>query len=227
METFWIMITLIYCAKGNRRFSEIAAAAGFQLGAQLPGTIYFPLYFADQNWKKPNRAAYMAVLEQHRPVMASVLDLERREQLSEVLDWAEEAAQWSQSIMIIPKVSGIIQRLPRRIGDADVVLGYSIPTRHGGTSVWSSEFFGWPIHLLGGSPHAQMRHAARMRGVVSADGNMANLLAHRCRFWRQERGLNGHWIQLSECGDGDWGVGANAEAFRRSCENIMQVWKSF
>lgn len=84
---------LIYCAAGNARFAQIAIDAGFLYGAQLPGTTYHPIWFADQNWKKPDRTKYMAALAEHRPHMASVLDLERADQLDEVLSWAEEAAQ--------------------------------------------------------------------------------------------------------------------------------------
>ena len=75
---------LIYCAAGNRRFAEIATSHGFRYGAQLPGTVYTdvaPLYFADQDWKEPNRDKYMSALAQHRPHMATVLDWEREEQL--------------------------------------------------------------------------------------------------------------------------------------------------
>lgn len=215
---------LIFCAGGSRPYYDIATATGFAYGAQLPDTVYGPLAFADQDWKKPNRQAYMAALAKHRPTMASVLDLERAEQLSEVLSWAEEAAQYAERIMIIPKAHGIIARLPRTIGGAAVVLGYSIPTRHGGTSVWMGEFVGWPTHLLGGSPQAQMRCAARLGGVVSADGNMHALQARRCRFWRREKGSKGHWVQLSEVGDMERGPGAPLRAFRRSCENIIAAW---
>jgi hypothetical protein len=163
---------LIYCADGNRRFAQIAIDHGYLYGAQLPKTVYFPPFFADQCWKKPNRAAYMAALAQHRPHMASVLDLERADQLDEVLSWAEEAAQYVQCVMLIPKVFGIIPRLPRRIGGADVRLGYSVPTKFGGTELPVWEFAGWPVHLLGGSPNAQMELAHYM-AVESADGNMA------------------------------------------------------
>lgn len=223
------MITLIYCAGGNKRYYEIATAHGFRYGSQLPNTVYGPLWFADQNWKKPDRAAYMAALAQHRPSMASVLDLERKEQLSEVLSWAEEAAQHAERVMIIPKAHGIIRHLPRRIGRADVVLGYSVPTTHGGTSVWLEEFATWPIHLLGGSPQAQMRYYVRLRGiadVISADGNMSNKMSHNCRFWRVEKGPKGHWVQLKEVGEAEWGRDANAEAFRRSCQNIIEAWRN-
>jgi hypothetical protein len=100
------MPTLIYCAGGNRRFAQIAIDAGYKFGSQLPNTIYHPIYFADQDWKRPNRATYMAMLAQHRPTMATVLDWERDEQLPEVLDWAEEAAQYVAQVLIIPKVIG-------------------------------------------------------------------------------------------------------------------------
>lgn len=218
--------TLIYCANGNKRFAEIAAATGFKLGAQLPGTVYFPIHFADQDWKKPNREAYMQALAQHRPHMASVLDLERKAQLAEVLSWAEEAAQWCACVMIIPKAHGIIARLPRRIGGADVILGYSVPTKHGGTAVWPEEFHGWPIHLLGGSPQAQMRHYARLRGVVSADGNMANKMATTWgAYWTPGTSTDPkdrYWQKLVRAA---WPHDAPPEAFRRSCVNIMEAWR--
>jgi len=220
---------LIYCAGGNARFAEIAIQAGFQYGARLPDTVYHPLYFADQDWKKPDRARYMAELAKHRPTMATVLDLERAEQLPEVLDWAEEAAQYVARVVIVPKAHGIITRLPRRIGGAGVVLGYSVPTRYAGTEVSTWEFAGWPVHLLGGSPHAQMRLAHYMR-VVSADGNMANLMATRhCQFWvpgTARYASNRWWPTVREA---NGGIPLDVPdlsylAFTRSCKNIVLAW---
>ena len=222
---------LIYCAGKNRTFEAIALAAGYTLGAQLPAKIYHPIGFADQDWKRPNRAAYMAALAQHRPRMATVLDLEQPEQRPEVLNWAEEAAQYTERVLIIPKHSGVIDTLPRQIGDAQVVLAFSVPTTFGGTEVPLWEFAGWPIHLLGGSPHAQMRYAAHLNAiadVVSVDGNMANRMAHKCRFWSARPGgaKRDRWWSLADVGMGGFGEGSNAEAFRRSCANIRAAWGS-
>jgi hypothetical protein len=214
---------LIYCAGKNQRFEATALAAGFQLGAQLPATIYHPIVFADQDWKQPNREAYMRALAEHQPRMATVLDLEQPEQLPEVLSWAEEAAQWAQQVLIIPKYSGAIDSLPRRIGRAEVVLAYSVPTAFGGTSVPLWEFTGWPVHLLGGSPHRQMELSCYLN-VVSADGNMANKMAQRGRFWCEEKGPKGHWRNLREIGV-NLPRDNNLEAFRRSCENIAAAWR--
>lgn len=219
---------LIYCAGGNRRFDEIAKDAGFLLGAQLPTkSVYFPIHFADQNWKNPDRGRYMAALAQYRPHMASVLDLERPDQIDEVLSWAEESAQWVNVVMIIPKVFGIVPLLPRTIGGAEVRLGYSIPTKHGGTEVPVWEFEGWPVHLLGGSPHAQMRTMHYLR-VASADGNMANKMATTFgAFWTpgNAKAKDRYWPKLQEFDGAEWGNDAPYEAFRRSCENIMAAWK--
>lgn len=227
---------LIYCANGNGRFAQIAIDAGFTYGAQLPGTVYHPPEFADQDWGHPNRAAYMQALAEHRPRIASVLDWEREEQLLEVLAWAEEAAAFVETVIIIPKVFGGIGRLPRTIGGARVRLGYSVPTRYGGTQVPAWEFAGWPIHLLGGSPHAQMRirqYLDVIGHVASVDGNMAMGLArYYCQFWtpgNARYASNRWWPTLREANGGRlWNDGAEDapyEAFQRSCENIMAAWR--
>lgn len=217
---------LIFCYGDNRAFAEIAIAAGYRYGVRLPeDKPMAPISFADQNWHKPDvRAAYMRLLAEHRPQSATVLDLERAEQLAEVLSWAEEVAQYVQQVLVIPKAHGVIAKLPRRIGGADVVLAYSIPTKHGGSAVWAGEFAGWPVHLLGGSPQAQMRWAARFGSVISCDGNMHAKQAWRGRFWSATKGSKGHWVQLSEAGDYERGPDAPLRAFHRSCQNIIDAW---
>ena len=209
------MVDLIYCAAGNPRFAQIAINAGFLYGAQLPNTIYHPPYFVDQNWRKPNREKYMAALQTYRPQIATVLDLERVEQLPEVLAWAEEAAQWVQSVIIIPKAQGIVADLPRTIGGAKVRLGYSVPTKFAGTELPVWDFVGWPVHLLGGNPQNQMK-LAQYLDVRSADGNAAQKAA---LSWGME------WRA------GKWEHGAQYAsdvpyyAFAASCRNIRQAWE--
>lgn len=212
--------TLIYCADGNRRFAEIAISAGYQYGARLPSRgLPFPPYFADQDWKQPNRTRYMAELAKHRPHMATVLDLEREDQLAEVLGWAEDAAQYVNVVLIIPKAYGIIARLPRRIGGAEVRLAYSVPTKYGGSTVPVWEFAGWPVHLLGGAPQKQMA-LMHYFNVVSVDGNYHQLMASRyCEFWH-----NGKWHELHDHGE-HLAHDAIYEAFRRSCANIAAAWR--
>lgn len=226
-------IEIIYCANGNRRFAQIAIEAGMTYGAQLPGTVYFPPEFVDQDWKRPDRAAYVAAVAQHQPRMATVLDWERDEQLPEVLGWAEDVAPFVERVIIIPKAIGGIPRLPRRIGGREVVLGYSVPTRYAGTSVPPWEFAGWPVHLLGGSPHRQITMAHYL-SVVSADGSMIKKLSQNSQLWVAGNARNAHdrfWPRLIEADGRAWGDGSNTadapyEAFRRSCINVMTAWRT-
>lgn len=212
--------TLIYCAGKNPRFDRIAISAGFKTGIQLPCTnVDFPPFFVDQNWKSPERQAYMESLKKHQPTMATVLDLEQESQFKEVMSWAEEAAQYVEIIVIIPKVSGIIPQIPQRINGAIVVLGYSVPTRFGGTSVPVWEFGNRPVHLLGGSPSKQREYSAYLN-VVSADGNYANMAATKfCKWFDGKR-----WHKLKNDVGDLWGKDAPYECFRRSCKGIISMW---
>jgi len=214
--------TLIYCADGNKRLAQIAIDAGFLYGARLPARgLHHPIHFADQDWKAPDRTRYMAELDKHRPVMATVLD------------WAEESAQFVERVLIVPKVLGGIASLPRRVGGAEIVLAYSVPTRYGGTFVPIWEFEGWPVHLLGGSPHAQMElYQYHALDVVSVDGNMHQMMAVRfCQFWVRGTAWyakNRWWPTLREANDGErWQGDALYEAFTRSCHNIVEAWRCF
>lgn len=226
-------VDLIYCADGNRRFAEIAIEHGFKYGAQLPPRgLHFPPWFCDQDWQNPDREIYMTGLAKYRPHMASVLDWERLEQLPEVLAWAEEAAQYIEVVMIIPKVIGGVPRIPDTIGGKPVRLGYSVPTKFGGTALNYWEFGNRPVHVLGGSPHKQRRLTGFLN-VVSIDGNMHHKMATRiCAFWDPTKKISsrGYWPTIQEYDGRVWGDGsatadAPYEAFRRSCENIIKMWR--
>lgn len=161
----------------------------------------------------------MQALAQHRPHIASVLDWERDDQLPEVLAWAEDAAQYVEVVMLIPKVQGGVSQLPRTIGGKPVRLGYSVPTSFGGTMLGLWEFCGWPVHLLGGSPQAQMQ-VARYLDVQSADGNAAQKAAVSWNMvWQR-----GAWQRLCN-------VVSRVEqdapyvAFEISCHNIIKAWQ--
>lgn len=222
-------VTLIYCAGGNKRFAEIAIEAGFLYGARLPDTIYFSLYFADQNYKKPDREKYMASLEKHHPYLASVIDWEEEDQLPEVLDWAEEASQFVSEVMIIPKIHNSIWKLPRFVNNKPIRLGYSVPTKYGGTSVMINEFYDWPVHLLGGSPQNQVKIWRYLPDVISTDGNMAMKMATRFGAFfdpTYKGGKHTNWPTISDIDGQRWqGRNAPAEAFRRSCANITKLWR--
>lgn len=226
-------IDLYYCADGNRRFAEIAIRTGFLYGAQLPKTVYFQPHFADQDFKRPRYTGYIQALRKYRPYLASVLDIMEWRRLDEYLMRAEEVSQYCTEVMLIPKLPGIIKELPRQINGKKVRLGYSTPTSFGKTDVPFDEFGDWPVHLLGGSPLKQFELAKQMN-VASADGNYHQLMSRYCRFFvpdgSAKNAKNRFWPTLLECHGQKWGDGSNTadapyEAFRRSCENIMKMWK--
>lgn len=213
-----VKVELIYCADGNRRFAEIAIAAGFTYGAQLPNTIYFHPGFIDQNWKHPNRLKYIAALEQHRPDLATVLDWEYPDQLEEVLSWATQASQYASTIIIIPKVIGGIASLPRFINNKPVRLGYSASSQFSGTSVPTWEFNDWPVHCLGGSPKTALM-LGQYLNIRSADGNYLQRVARQYGKFYTRQGYR----YLREIGPAHVPDGMYT-AFNLSCQEYYAEW---
>lgn len=136
-----------------------------------------------------------------------------------MLAWAETVAPYVERVVIIPKVFDGIHRLPREIGGAQVVLGYSVPTRFGATETPVWEFSGWPVHLLGGSPQAQLE-LAHYLDVRSLDGNAARRAAQHGVWWNAGRR---QWItrdpNLSTAVDMPY------RAFEQSCREIVRAWQ--
>lgn len=214
------MIDLIYCAGGNARFANIAIQHGFMYGAQIPSTFYHPIWFADQNWKKPNREVYVKTLSIHKPYMATVLDLERPDQVEEVLGWGEDIAPFVEVIIMIPKYKGAISDIPLIIGGKPVRLAYSVPTEYGGSPVPLRDFHDWPVHLLGGGPTVQMELYAHLN-VVSADGNAAQRHAMDGVIFAGVTWKPIHKYMDCEKDGGD----VMYRAFDISCENIKAAWQ--
>ncbi len=226
---------LIYCAGGNKRFAEIAIESGFLYGARIPNDKpHFKIYFADQDWRYPNRTNYMRELERYRPTVATVLDIEDARQLNEVLSWAEEATQYCDYVVVIPKVTGIIKKIPPTINQKEVILGYSVPTGYGHTNVPINEFDGRLVHLLGGSPHKQLELCnimSKTSKVVSVDGNYVQKMAVRFnKFWTNGDATyaRNRWLpRLDEKFGNKIEIDAPYLAFKISCENIISAWSRF
>jgi hypothetical protein len=215
-------LEIIYCGRGNKALDTIAIQSGFLFGMRIPNTVYFPPYFVDQNWKKPDRERYAREIKVLKPALATVLDLEREDQFDEVMSWSYEIAEYVRNIIIIPKYTGAISNIPHFIKDKVVTLGYSVPTKYGGTTVPIEEFNEWGnVHLLGGTPHQQLDLYKKFYDVRSIDVNFHALKANSyCEFWQNEEGHR--WTPLSKIGIE--GHNSNYVAFTLSCMNIMRAW---
>lgn len=217
------MIDLIYCAN-NKKYG-LWAKDYIAIGTQLPNKVYFSdLMFCDQDWKHPNRDAYISMLMTYKPHIATVLDWETSDQREEVLGWAEDAAAYVDVVVIIPKCLASIDYLNvhgiRTINGKEVRLGYSVPTSHGGTELFIGQFNGWPIHALGGSPKRQIE-IAKYLDVRSADGNYIHLKVKRGQFFDGYR-----WIQLRDAGYNFQGVDIPEAVFRLSLPNYVKAFTS-
>lgn len=220
-------IEIVYSSGGNPRFTEIAIDAGWLPGSQLPETVYYQPYFVDQNWKAPNFEQYAALVEKHRPYMATVIDWTHDVEWSTVIEWCERLAPLVAELIVIPKIPGTIERIPETLYGKPVRLGYSVPTRYGGTTVSLGEFRARRVHLLGGAPEKQLE-LARFLNVVSIDGNYAQKMASSINaYWipvaNIRKSTAPHFVRLDDLEHSY--TDAPYEAFRRSCHNIMEAWR--
>lgn len=217
----------------NAELGIIAKSYGFKYGACLPTVVRDKLYFADQDWKNPDRTRYVIQLFENRPVMATVLDLEYEFQYQEVMNWVEEISIYIQrDIIIIPKVNGIITKLPKTYKGLRIVLGYSVFSKYGFTDVPIEQFNGWPIHLLGGCPFRQRYTMERFQKagneVISIDSNYLQKQATKyCQFFLPTGfpARNRFWPTLKEFNGSLFDGNGPREAFKRSCEAYISFWK--
>ena len=204
---------LIYCAGRGGRFADIAVAAGFVYGCRSDYKPSHPVGFADLNWQTPDLREHRAFVREHAPTLAVAPDVVDADDLAWTLSYAETLARWASHVVIVPKVQGIIEQLPR---EPWLVLGYSVPTKYGGTDLFMSELATWPVHLLGGSPGRQLE-LANYLNVFSADGNAATRAAEYGTVFDASRR---RWLKGAE----PIGPDLPYRAFARSCTAIMSAW---
>lgn len=132
--------------------------------------------FIDNNYFKYDHQIHLDCVKFYRPKYATVRDIMTPDQckkagieyyeLGQILDWAEELNEYAKNVILIPKYD-CLDKIP-----AKFMLGYSIPTSHGGTPIPVELFKDWRVHLLGGSWKAQLAYLAQLgESVVSIDNN--------------------------------------------------------
>jgi hypothetical protein len=160
----------------SKRVRNIAQAFGW-----LPGARYTNLRdvrgilgigFLDIQWKKYDFDRHLSAAKTCRPLLTIARDIESLDLLSTVLNEAELLGEVCPNVVIVPKdprLANIIDsEIPKRY-----ILGYSVPTRYGGTLI-PPHCFRRPTHLLGGRPDVQ-RILAELMPVVSFDCNRFTL----------------------------------------------------
>jgi hypothetical protein len=222
-------VRLIWCQDGNPASARLAVRDGWWYGFRSDGTHHAdelgPTALLDCHWIDPDWKKHLRVAAEVSPWIAAVPDTMVLDEVQRTIDQGNEIAPHCDKVMVIPKCDGVIERLPREIGGKPVVLGYSIPTAYGGTTVPASDFSGWPVHLLGGNTRRQIECFRSMPGAISADGNLAWRLARR-GIVVTEGGYAGKTIKQE---DGRrWPHGnAHLEALYRSLGNIRPLWAKY
>lgn len=214
---------LIYCDGQNERLAKAAIDQGFEYGIRFPASYILdkPLSFIDVDWKKPERDRYIQGVLNLKPDMASVIDITSEEIYAEALEWAKSIAHSINKIILIPKIP-IIHRIPKCIYNTEVILGYSVPSTYGKTDIAFEEFLDFKVHLLGGSPHVQMRLFTQYPNTIySIDGNYMTKMANKTgRYWvpgNNEEVTNRFWRRdLTR---------SRVDLFSLSCYNVYHAWQ--
>jgi hypothetical protein len=145
---------------------------GWQPGARytnLRDVRHLPhVYFVDIDWKNYSFERHLEAVCRVKPTMTVARDVMEDDHIDDVLHEASILAKFAETVVVVPKNANLTRK--RRLGVPDMFrLGYSVPTRYGGTTISPSHFTG-DVHLLGGRPDIQRRLADTMT-VRSLDGN--------------------------------------------------------
>jgi hypothetical protein len=162
----------------SKRVLDIAAKHGWKPGARYTNTRdvrhtrFSGIGFLDIHWKRYDFTRHLAAAQKLRPLLTVARDIESICQLDAVLDEASQLLRHARYVVLVPKDPLLHMRFEELLPPG-YLLGYSVPTRYGGTTL-SPENFTRPVHLLGGRPDVQRRIASLMP-VASVDCNRFTL----------------------------------------------------
>ncbi len=146
-----------------------------------------------------------------RPLLTIARDIEKVDTLPRILYEAEQLSKICPYVVLVPKDPALSALIDTEIPE-HYVLGYSVPTRYGGTVI-PPEMFTRPTHLLGGRPDVQRALAAKIP-VVSFDCNRFTLDAAFGDYFDGEI-FRPHPL------------GGYENCIRDSLRNITKLWGSY
>lgn len=201
----------------GRRVISIASDYGWKPGARytnLRDIRHVPFCgvgFLDIDWKNYCFQKHLEAAKATNPYLTVARDVEEKTSLDDILFEAEVLARFAENVIIVPKCRAIEDVLDVVI-PPQYILGFSVPTRYGGTTI-PPEAFNRPVHLLGGRPDVQ-RRLAELMPVVSFDCNRFTLDA---RFGDH---FDGETFRPHP-------EGGYEACLRSSMENIDSLWADY
>lgn len=168
---------LKFVAHGKRVIS-LAGNLGWRPGARYTNLrdvrhVQFAGFgFLDIHWKKYCFESHLEAAKATRPFLTVARDIECISELPSIISEAGQLRKYARNVIVVPKDRLLEDRMDQYI-PSEFSLGYSVPTKYGGTTI-STEAFQRPVHLLGGRPDVQRRLANAMP-VASFDCNRFTL----------------------------------------------------
>lgn len=160
--------------------------------------------FVDNDYFNYQHDVHLAAVARFKPKYATVCDIMSQQQCKEdkivyhpfeqIIEWAEELREHAENVILIPKYD-CIDAIPDYF-----MLGYSIPTSHGGTPLHPDRFKGRRIHLLGGSWSKQLDYLDYFGDDVRSVDN--NHVAKIASEWGQFVKSDGEAVSLTDAGFG-------------------------
>lgn len=143
---------------GRYDLTEYARKHGWLVGSEISYLNHHENHnrivdFIDMDWREPNPDALIAACMRHKPKYAIAGDYEHiddGETVGEPIDVvnkrARQLTEWVDKPIVVPHRPGE----PKEVPDCALV-GYSTPTRYGGTQAPLWEYQGKDVHVLGGT----------------------------------------------------------------------------
>ena len=161
----------------SRRAWRIAERYGWQPGARYTNLRDVRdanrLGFLDIDWKHYSFKRHIGAAKATQPRLTVAQDITDISRLDEILDQGWALLDYADDVVVVPKDPKLGEALDEYI-PSRFLLGYSVPTQYGGTTIPIGAFNGRPVHLLGSRPDHQ-RRLARELNVVSIDTNRFTL----------------------------------------------------
>lgn len=199
----------------SRRVCSIAKEYGWFPGARytnLRDVRNEQVGFLDIDWKNYDFRRHLEAVKKVSPTLTVAEDIADIENTRRTIDQAYELSRYSRYVIVVPKDMRFLDRLDELI-PKEFLIGYSVPTKYGGTALPLEAFGNRPIHLLGGRPDIQ-RELAESLNVVSIDTNRFTLDASFGDFFDGKRFVRHP-------------IGGYETCIRQSLLNINGIWSNY
>lgn len=168
---------VILCKGSSPSIPEVIYKTGMLYGTRHTEKPLLQPFMVDIQWEKYDWQDYLTKLKAWKPVFVMAPDFMNLEQLPDLLTKIQELRDLGiLKIAVCPKFIGAVQYIPK-----DCIIGISIPSTMAGFLPPIEELVGKKVHLLGGSPHNQIKYIREGTNftVVSTDINMHSKAASK------------------------------------------------